>query len=556
MEFITLDQIPRAYLGFAFIVGLFAPMVAIPLLVKAAGRHFLLDKPNERSMHGIPIPKVGGIGIALGVLLPLLIWTSLEPPVFGYIVASVIILIGGIWDDVFPLNYWWKLTFQAIAVAIVIQEGVLITHVPFFGFDPVSVWISYPLTFIFLLGITNATNLFDGLDGLAGGCILFSFGAIATLAYMGASNTFVVLVALATIGGILAFLRYNTHPALVFMGDAGSQFLGFTAAVLAILLTEKIHPALNPALLLLIFGIPILDTVMVIVLRLKQGRSPFLADQQHIHHQLISIGFRPYEAVAMLYFLHAIMVGAALFLKYQSDFVVCGVYVGLCANTIGLIYLAKAKGFTLDTVSGDDVSVQMGWRERSSARLQTLSWFAERYIEYSLAALFFAVGSYSSFASPDFAILGFGGAGALLFGTLFLRKWATVFSRIAIYSACFLSIYISAGVFKEYHWIYIIANAYLVSLIASAIFVLIFGPQESYDLTPQYFLILIFAIAIPSFSREFQANVLYAGEALRVMILIYVSELIVSSQPNKHWVLRLSAFLALVLVGARAVWAL
>ena len=270
---------------FSFVLTLFVTLVTIPVLMRIAGWLRLVDIPDARKVHAVAIPRCGGIAIALGTAVPVLMWVPLDRATTSYLVAARIIVGFGVWDDVKPLHYGWKLLGQALAVGVVMAGGVVIEHVPFFGLDPAPIWVSYPLTALFLLGVTNAVNLFDGLDGLAGGCVLLTLSALAALAYLGQGFP-VTLIVVAIAGSIFGFLRYNTHPASVFMGDAGSQFLGFTTAVLMILLIERCDHALIPGLALLLLGLPRLDTCTVTVQRLWAGRSPFSADRNHLHHKL------------------------------------------------------------------------------------------------------------------------------------------------------------------------------------------------------------------------------------------------------------------------------
>ncbi len=155
--------------AYSFFIGLFVTMVLIPVLMRISGPGGILDYPNPRRVHDKRIPRVGGIAIAAGALASIVIWLPLEGIFLSYIVGGVIVLCVGIWDDIRPLDYKWKFLGQSIAVACVISGGLEFSHLPFFGLDPVPGYISYPITFLFLLGVTNAVNLFDGLDGLAGG---------------------------------------------------------------------------------------------------------------------------------------------------------------------------------------------------------------------------------------------------------------------------------------------------------------------------------------------------------------------------------------------------
>ena len=209
----------------------------------------------------------------------------------GFLCGIAVILLFGVWDDIRGLDYRLKFLGQITAVLIVVlYGGVVIRFVPLSGLEPLPDYVAIPFTVFALIGITNAVNLADGLDGLAGGITLLSLGMIGILAYP-TGDTNVPLAAIAVIGSIVGFLRFNTYPARIFMGDGGSQFLGFSAGVLVVMLTQESNTALSPALTLMILGLPILDTGMVMAQRLHEGRSPFLPDKNHIHHKLLALGF-------------------------------------------------------------------------------------------------------------------------------------------------------------------------------------------------------------------------------------------------------------------------
>ncbi len=185
--------------------------------------------------------------------------------------------------------------------------------------------MAIPLTLLVIVGVTNAVNLADGLDGLAGGLSLISFAGIAYLAYQ-ANEPLLVLLMMAVLGGLLGFLRFNTYPAKIFMGDAGSQFLGHYLAVAAILLTDSTRTMYSPLLALFIWGVPLLDTIGVMGQRLMEGRSPFVGDRNHIHHKLLARGLTHGQAVSVIYLAHAVMVSCAYLLRWQSDVVLIAVY--------------------------------------------------------------------------------------------------------------------------------------------------------------------------------------------------------------------------------------
>jgi UDP-GlcNAc:undecaprenyl-phosphate GlcNAc-1-phosphate transferase len=248
-----------------FVIALVMTIALIPPLIQYSGRLKLVDVPGGRKVHMTAIPRVGGIAMVLSILIPVFLWVEVDPAVLSLLLGIGVIFVFGIWDDRGDLDYRLKFAGQIIAAGIVVLYGdIAIKVVPFFGFDPVSPWFYIPLSIFVLVAVTNAINLADGLDGLAAGVVLLSLAGVAILALL-ADSTNLLLITLAVIGAIAGFLRFNTYPARIFMGDTGSQFLGFSAGVLMIMLTQQVNTALNPAIPLLLFGLPLFDTLFVIM---------------------------------------------------------------------------------------------------------------------------------------------------------------------------------------------------------------------------------------------------------------------------------------------------
>ena len=310
---------------FAFIVSLVITMVLIPPVMKWAERIGAIDLPDERKVHKSAIPRVGGIAMVIGSMVSILFWTEFNNQIISLLSGYLILLFFGIWDDRTDLNYRIKFAGQILAVIIVVVAGDVVIHrIPFIEND-LPLYIAVPFTIFALVGITNAINLSDGLDGLAGGTTLLSLSVIGLLAFQ-ADGFDVVIIAMAVAGSIFGFLRYNTYPARLFMGDTGSQFLGFSAGVLAILLSQSISTAMSPVLPLIILGLPVLDTIAVMTQRMYEGRSPFSADKNHIHHKLLAIGFDHYEAVLLIYVVQSTLVIAAYKFLYESDLLLLSSY--------------------------------------------------------------------------------------------------------------------------------------------------------------------------------------------------------------------------------------
>jgi UDP-GlcNAc:undecaprenyl-phosphate GlcNAc-1-phosphate transferase len=312
-------------LFFSFMGSLIICMALIPALTASAWRLQFVDVPRDRHAHDAPIAKVGGIAFAVATISAVLLWAPKDQLILSSLLGGAVILIFGVWDDRIGLDYRMKFVGQAAAAAVVIGfAGVRLT-VPFMDEMSLPAWVAVFLTLVVILGVTNAVNLADGLDGLAGGLSLISFAGIAYLAYQ-ADEPLLVLLMVAVLGGLLGFLRFNTYPAKIFMGDAGSQFLGHYLAVAAILLTDSTRTMYSPLLALFIWGVPLLDTIGVMGQRLLEGRSPFVGDRNHIHHKLLARGLTHGQAVGVIYLVHAVMVSCAYLLRWQSDAVLIVVY--------------------------------------------------------------------------------------------------------------------------------------------------------------------------------------------------------------------------------------
>jgi UDP-GlcNAc:undecaprenyl-phosphate GlcNAc-1-phosphate transferase len=280
----------------------------------------MLDQPNSRKIHKEPIPRTGGPAVIVGSLLPLVVLFKGDVVIVGLCLGAACILVIGIIDDLWNLNYKWKLAGQSCAATV----ALLISGIRFHtigqlwqGFQLDLGLLGLPLGVFFLVATTNMINLSDGLDGLAGGICFLIFCAVGFLAYF--QRDFRLLsLCICILGAIAGFLRYNTHPAIVFMGDTGSQFLGFAAGFSMLLLTQ-VKTSYSPVMPLYLIGIPIIDTTMVIFERLRQGRSIFRADKNHIHHKLLKLGLRHGESVTVIYTLQLGMILIAWAGRYADN---------------------------------------------------------------------------------------------------------------------------------------------------------------------------------------------------------------------------------------------
>ena len=532
----------------AFVVALAMTMALIPPLIRFAGKLQLLDQPGDRKVHVAAIPRVGGVGMVLGVLLPILLWVPLDQEVISLLAGIAILFVFGVLDDRGDLDYRLKFLGQFLAAMVVVAYGgIVIEVVPFFGLDPVSPWFSLPLTVIAIVAVTNSINLADGLDGLAAGTMLLSLAGMALLAYL-ADGLDILMVMLAVMGAIVGFLRFNTYPARVFMGDTGSQFLGFTVVTLLIILTQKTNSALNPALPLLLLGVPLFDTAFVIIRRIYYGQSPFVADKNHVHHQLLALNLDHYEAVVIIYVVQALFVTSAILLRYHSDLLIVSLWV--LVNTALALFLVMAG--------------RLKWRAHSkgtqSVFAKALRFSKSDFLGKAALTVILACVSLLLFVGPllaDVVNRDFGIAAGGLFLLMILRLLlGTTAWFISLRLLMFVAIAFVLYLLGEYP-----LNAYLTLVGFDYVYfgfivaALMIGARATdrdvFQTTPMDFLLILIIIGmalIPQ-ARAGEGEIIHL--VIKVCIMFYAVEFMLRNMMGRWNMLMVSALWALGVIAVR-----
>ena len=283
-----------------------------PIVKGFAQRVGAMDNPGEaRRSHDHPSPRMGGMAIFLGFLLAVILFAEITKPVQGILIGSVIIVAVGVLDDIISLRWWIKLIAQFAAAIIAVAHGVTIEGIMnpnvFAAENTLLIgYLSIPVTVLWIVGITNAVNLIDGLDGLACGVSAISSVTMLIVALMVAEpNVALLLAALA--GGCLGFIPYNFNPAKIFMGDTGALLLGYVLATVSILGLFKFYAVMTFLVPIMALALPLFDTLFAIVRRVLHGQNPMTPDRGHLHHRLIDHGLSQKQAVAVLYSLSAMM---------------------------------------------------------------------------------------------------------------------------------------------------------------------------------------------------------------------------------------------------------
>ena len=309
-----------AALGVALIVA----FILTPVVKVLAQKVGAVDVPKDnRRMHDHPIPRMGGLAIFLGFLISALVFVQITPQLRGMLLGAVIIVVLGIFDDIYSLRASFKFVVQIVAALIAVCSGniiQIISNPNVFSSNPYwdLGWLAYPVTVIWIVAITNAVNLIDGLDGLANGVSAISATTVLVIALIGGQFQVAVVMA-ALVGACVGFMPYNMNPAKMFMGDTGATFLGYILATMSIQGLFKFYAIISFAVPFLILGLPIFDTAFAFIRRIAHGQSPMHADRSHIHHRLIDMGLNQKQAVATLYVISAILGLSAVVLTTSGE---------------------------------------------------------------------------------------------------------------------------------------------------------------------------------------------------------------------------------------------
>jgi len=267
-----------------------------------------IDVPkDERRMHSKPIPRMGGLAVFIAFSITSMGFCQLSPSLIALWFGGLIIIIVGMLDDIFRINAWVKF-FVEIAVAFIpVAQGITIEFINIFGNYIVLGVFEIPVTVLWIVGLTNAINLIDGLDGLSCGVSAICSLSMLLCTIMLGDNASITLLTGILAASCLGFLPYNTNPAKIFMGDTGALFLGYTMAVLSLEGLFKFHAVLSFIIPISIFALPLFDTIFAFTRRILHGKSPFSPDRGHIHHRLIDLGFNQKQSVGILYSISGIL---------------------------------------------------------------------------------------------------------------------------------------------------------------------------------------------------------------------------------------------------------
>ncbi|MEN3012585.1 MAG: MraY family glycosyltransferase [Dictyoglomus thermophilum] len=301
-----------------FVLSLIGSILFTPWVKKIAYQVGAVDIPNDRKVHLKPIPRIGGVAFFLSILIVNVLFNKsliVEKIIFG----GLLVFLVGLLDDFVELKpkpkFW--LTFLAVLIAVFIGVRVDVWRIPYTKIIIKGFWADV-ITFVWLLGITNAMNFIDGLDGLAGGvAVISSFSLLIISLLLGRFEMALLLSSI--LGSVLGFLFYNFPPASIFMGDSGAMFLGFILGAISIIGVLRVSTIINLFFPIVVLGFPVLDTAFSIIRRLLEGRAPWKYDKDHLHHRFLRIGMKTEQSIAFIYLITICMSLLAIIISLLQD---------------------------------------------------------------------------------------------------------------------------------------------------------------------------------------------------------------------------------------------
>lgn len=317
-------------------------LLVTPFIKKVANHIGAMDIPNERKVHKVPIPRLGGLGIYMGFLLGYILFGTMSIRMNAILIGSIIIIITGIVDDINPIPAKVKFLFQIVAASVVAFYGqILLSDISAFGLYIEFGKFSYPITILFIVAIINCINLIDGLDGLAAGLSSIYFITIG-IVIVGWMHTFDLdaIITFIMLGATLGFLCHNFNPAKIFMGDSGSMFLGYMISIIALLGFKNVTltTLLVPICLL---AIPIMDTLFAILRRIINKKPIGEPDKQHLHHQLLNLNLSHRDTVLVIYFIDILFATAMLiYILYNR---IVGIVIYAILFIVVLLFILKTN---------------------------------------------------------------------------------------------------------------------------------------------------------------------------------------------------------------------
>ncbi|HEY3309427.1 MAG TPA: MraY family glycosyltransferase [Desulfuromonadaceae bacterium] len=544
---------------YIFLSALMVSVLMIPPISHLSIRIGGIDKPNARKVHCTETPRLGGIAIFCAFLFSVLFFIDIDRQTKAFLAGAIVIFLTGLADDLTGLRPRNKLIGEVLAATLAILSGdISITTLgnPL-GLGEIQLGIfAIPFTIFAVVGVMNAINLIDGLDGLAGGTSAVACLAFGVLSW-NAGNISMLALIIALLGAIVGFLRYNTYPAKIFMGDSGSLFLGYCMGFFSVMLLNKSGGAVSPVAPLMILGVPILDTLVVMGGRKLSGVSISSPDRTHIHHRLLGLGFGHRFSVLLVYGLSYLLAVLALLLHGTRDSIQVIVLIIFCIFLYSVLHVLatseKAQQFPL---------LKSNTTIRQTNTFRTLIEYS-RYLLVVMKYLLLVIISLVIIVKPDYPVNIALGCGLLLVfmsGLFMLGKgWSNSLLQSVIYFSGLISIFIIENYGRQtelagFELIWVSHTLFACLLVAVAIKVVLRKRAGHLINTPFEYLILFVVVAVPLLPTDITAKFHLMSVAAKSVIIFAAYKLILMRQARNNRKILAATFVALLALIIRIVF--
>lgn len=532
----------------SLLLSLFLTVTMTPVFGRLAKWLEIYDLPGPRKVHQWPVPRVGGMAMAVGALVPILLWAPQGAMIRAYIMGALVLVAFGIADDWKGLSFKAKFVAQIAAALIAIFYGdVRIVRLGDLlpGGMVLGYWVSVILTLVTMVGVTNAINLADGLDGLAGGICMLSFCCVGYIAWT-VQDLGVLIPMAALIGAIVGFLRFNTYPATLFMGDTGSMLLGFSAIFFSLALTQG-EGSLSPLLPLVILGFPVLDTLSVMVERMAQGRSPFSADKRHFHHRFMKMGLYHTESVLAIYVIQALLVTSALLFRSAPETAMLTGYLVFAGAVLIFFHWADAAGWKYTRTGFFDRLVKAPLRDLRERGVFIRVIF--QAAEWGVPLLVVATCFLPAQVSPYYSVFAAGLLAWLLLAFIVRRDQVKDAFTISLYLFIPVLVYLSdEGARGMGPLLYPYYFSFLLFVILVLITLRLTRRKMGFKPTTMDFLV-VFVTLVLMFLPELRMR--FGLMAVKTIVLFFCYEIILGETRDKIWKVAALTALAYLVIAVR-----
>ncbi|KAA0891243.1 undecaprenyl/decaprenyl-phosphate alpha-N-acetylglucosaminyl 1-phosphate transferase [Oryzomonas rubra] len=543
-------------LFYIFFSALMTSVLLTPSLSHLAIHVGGIDTPDERKVHCNEIPRLGGIAVFCAFLFSVLFFTDIDRQIKAFLVGAVVIFLTGLADDITGLRPRNKLIGEILAATMAIVSGgiSLSTLGNPLGIGEILLGpFAIPFTIFAVVGVMNAINLIDGLDGLAGGTSAVACLAFGMLAWK-TGNYSLSLLLVALLGAIIGFLRYNTYPASIFMGDAGSLFLGYCMGFFPVMLLNASRGAVSPVAPLMILGVPILDTLVVMYGRKLHGKSISSPDKTHIHHRLLKLGLGHRFSVLFIYGLSYLLATCALLLHGVRDSIQLSVLVVFC-----IVLYAALRGLAKLESTHLFLSLKKDKSLRNTEACRTIVSYSHALLVV-VKYLLLLILSLVIFVKPDYPQNIAWGAGLLVLCMSLVwmsdSGWGNSLLKSVIYCSGLISIFIIENYGRQstlagLDLLWISHGLFALLLVTVGINIVLRNLAGELITSPFEYLVLFVVVAVPLLPSDFTARYHLMSVAAKSVIMFVAYMLILMRQARHNRKILVATFISLLILVMR-----